>query len=104
MKRLRNYDGFSVVEILIVIIVLAVLGFIGFKVYTMQHKNKGQAVTSNAPSSSNNQSATADNISSSPSIASTGDLDKAGQMLDQNDPGNTNTSDSNQLDSQLLGF
>lgn len=100
MRKGSNQSGFSVVELVIVVAVVAVLGFVGYSVYSRQ-SNKTAATASNAtPGVSSVQSPVASNVSSAPTISSTGDLDKAMATLNQNDPTATNSSDSSQLDSQ----
>ena len=99
MKLRHNQSGFSVFELVVIVAVVAVIGLIGYGVYN-RHQTKVDNNT-NPPVSSQTTAAT---VSSAPSISSTNDLTNAENVLDQNDPGTANNSDSSQLDSQLSGF
>jgi len=95
--------GFSVVEVVIVLVVVSVLGFAGYVVYDRQN-NKTADSTSNVQTGIE-ESPTANDVASPPSsINSTSDLDEAAAMLDNIDPGESNSTDTAQLDSQLSGF
>lgn len=94
-------SGFSHVELVLVIVVITVIGFVGYSIYSRQQSNDG---SSSSETINSNQSATANNVSPAPLIKTSSDLTKAYRILDQNDPGNTNTSDNNQLSNQLSSF
>lgn len=103
MNTRKQQSGFSVFELLLVVVVIAAVGFAGWWVYHDHHKTTTAASTSNTASQS--QSPVASNVSSAPAkISSTSDLDKALQILNQNDPSTANASDNSQLSSQASGF
>jgi hypothetical protein len=96
----KNQKGFAHGLILLVIVVIVIV-IIGWLVYHKHGTTNGStAKTSSGTSSQTSQSRTASNVSTAPTISSTGDLDKALQVLDQNDPSSANASDTNQLSSQ----
>jgi prepilin-type N-terminal cleavage/methylation domain-containing protein len=100
MSVRNNQSGFSVIELAIVLAVVGVLGFVGYNVYNRSHNATTTASTSTPAPSSTVQSPIASNVSSAPTISTTSDLDKSAAMLDQNDPGSANSSDSSELNSQ----
>jgi len=100
MKR-TSQEGFSVVEASIVVLVVGVLGFAGYMVYSRQQNNNKPATTSNSTQTAE-ESPTAD-VGSAPEIKTTGDLTKAEGILDQTDPGSSDT-DAGQLDGETSAF
>lgn len=99
MKLRNNQSGFSVFELAVFVALAAAIGLIGYGVYS-RHQTKIDN-NSNPPVSSPITPAT---VSAAPNISSTNDLTNAQKVLDENDPGTANASDSSQLDSQLNGF
>lgn len=97
--RLRQ-SGFSAVEIVIVVVAALIIGFLGYVFYNSQ-MNK---TASDDTSQTSNESATADDVDTAPSIDSVEDLDEAEATLDKNDPAESSSSDSSQLDSELSNF
>lgn len=92
--KLPNQKGFSIIELLLIIVVVAGLAYAGFKVYdARQTKN----------SAASEQSSTATDVSTAPTIKESTDLDAASKLLDQNDPATSN-QDAAQLDSELANF
>lgn len=94
-------SGFSPVEVLIVVAVVAVLGLVGYTVYNRQQDKTAKTGSTQQLAS---QTPTAEDVKAAPSVSSTGDLDKAMQVLDQTDPGGSNNSDASQLDGQVSNF
>jgi Tfp pilus assembly protein FimT len=90
MSLRNNQDGFSAFELVLLIVVLAVLAVGALRVMNSQH---GTTVSSN--------SVTTAGATKAPAVKDTKDLTTAENVLDQNDPANSNSSDSKQLDSQL---
>lgn len=102
MPYRTNEAGFSVFELVMVIAIVAILGLAGYSIYSRQNaKTTNGSSTSQA---SNSATAKANDVASSPNIRTTSDLDKAAATLDQTDPGGSNNTDANQLDSQLANF
>lgn len=99
MNIRKQETGFAVFELTILLVAIAVIAAVGWRVYD-SHKTK----SSTSAVSSQYQSPKASNVSQAPAISSSTDLDKSQQILDQNDPTTTNSSDSSQLDSQLSTF
>ena len=90
MKSRAKQSSFSAAGLIVVSVVVVALGFVGYTVYSSL--------------SANNESATATDVGSAPEIKSTSDLDQASATLDQTDPGGSNATDANQLDSELSAF
>lgn len=103
MKIHTNQSGFSIVEVLIVVAVVAVLSFVGYTVYDRQQVKTTDS-ESNTTQQITDQSSSATDVKSAPTINSTEDLDKAEAILDQTDPGGSNNVDANQLDSETSAF
>lgn len=99
MRKLSSKAGFSVVEVVVVVAVVAILVALGFAGYNAYH-NQQAKTTGSTGSTSDNQSPVARNVSAAPVVNSTASLDNALSVLDQNDPGTTNATDSSQLDNQ----
>jgi len=97
MKVRSTQSGFSAFELVIVVAVVAILGLVGYTVYSNRQYD---TTTTYQPA----KTSTAGTVPSAPAISSTSDLDKASAVLDQTDIGNSNSSDSSQLDSQLATF
>ncbi len=102
MRIQTNQSGFSIIELTIVLVVVVVLGFVGRSVYDRQQAKT--ASDSGTSQSTNGQSPKASDVASAPNVSSASDLDKAAAVLDKTDPGGSNNSDANQLDSQLSSF
>ena len=100
MKRITQ-AGFSVVEAFIVILVVGVLGLAGYMVYIRQQDNDKPATTSSSTQATE-ESPTAD-VGSAPEIKTTDDLSKAETVIDQTDPGSSET-DAGQLDGETSAF
>lgn len=94
--------GFSAVETVIVILVLGLVGFAGYTVYDRSRDN--EADDNATAQHADEESATADDVSTAPEIDSSADLDVAEAVLDQNDPDNSYDADAAQLDSQTADF
>jgi Tfp pilus assembly protein PilE len=103
MSTHTNQSGFSVVELAIILVVVGVLAFVGYNIYSRQNSNK-TADSSTTSKTAGPEPAKANDVTSAPNIKSTSDLDKASAALDQTDPGGSNNSDANQLDTQLANF
>lgn len=95
MSFAKRQSGFSAVELVIVLAVVAVLGLVGYSVNNRLR---------NKPGSTQNSAAKASDVSAAPEVKSASDLDKASQVLDQNNPGSTNSSDASKLDGELGAF
>ncbi len=93
MKLHSSQDGFSVFELVLVVIVLGIIAIAGLR---LLNANNNLATTTGSTAASPTQKA--------PAVKSTSDLDKAQNTLNQNDPTTTNSSDNNQLNSQLSGL
>lgn len=98
MSLRKSQLGFSAVELTIIVVIVAALALVGYTVYNRQNN---KTATTTQPT---NSQATATDVPSAPAISSTSDLDKASAVLDQVDPGASNSNDSSQLDSQLATF
>lgn len=105
MTSLHKQKGFAIIEPIVILIVIAVVVLAGWTIYHRGHKSApAKSSTSSTAGSAGTQSPTATDVSSAPAVNSTSDLDKAEQVLDQNDPGTANSSDSTQLSSQASNF
>ena len=98
MSLRKNQAGFSAVELFLILVIVGALAFIGYAVY-----NRQKSAVDTGSGSASSQSSVKD-VSSAPAVKSTSDLYKASAVLDQNDPGTTNSSDTSQLDSQTNTF
>lgn len=104
MKLRSNQNGFALFEALTVLIVAGLIGVTGWWVYHRNHNTANSSKTASSNSSSVNTSPVAKNVSTAPQVKTADDLDKALQVLDQNDPSSANSSDTTQLDSQTSAF
>lgn len=95
----RNNSGFALLEILAAVVVVGLIAFAGVKLYGAQ-KDKSLDSDS-ATNSSIKQQQLESSVNSVPQINSSADLDKASRVLDENDPGATNTNDTAQLDKDI---
>ncbi len=99
MKLRKLQQGITAFELMVFVALVAAVALIGYGVY-----NRNQTKNSNNSNPSLSSQTNPADVSTAPTINSTGDLDKASQVLDQNDPTTANSSDSSQLDSQLNAF
>lgn len=99
MKLRKNQSGFAIVELGVIVIVVAAIGLLAYYFYNHNHN-----VYNNDTGLNTSQKTPASNVSSAPAVSSVSDLNSAEQILDQNDPGTANNTDSSQLSSQLNGF
>ena len=99
MRVRNNQSGFSIIEIAIVVVVIGIIGFLGYTFYNNQ-MNK----TASDDSGKTSQSATASDVKSAPAVNSVADLNNAETVLDQTDPGGSNSTDADQLDAELSNF
>ena len=97
MTNQKSQFGFSAIEALIIVVILAIIGAAGWTVY---HRHKTSSGEPASTSLSQAGSAKATNVSTTPAVNSTSDLDNALNTLNQNDPSAANASDSSQLSSQ----
>jgi Tfp pilus assembly protein FimT len=95
MSLRKHQSGFSAAELVLILVVVGIIAVVGYVVYNRQPKT-----TTNVPA----QASQVSDVSSAPTIATTSDLDKALQVLDQNNPGSANSSDTSQLNSQTSSF
>lgn len=100
MKFRSNQPGFTAIEIAIVVVVIGIIGLLGYVVYN----NQVNKTASNNTIQETSQPTTANDVESAPEVNSVEDLDKAEAVLDQTDPGSSNTSDAEQLDAELGTF
>jgi prepilin-type N-terminal cleavage/methylation domain-containing protein len=101
MRSRGNQAGFSAFEVIVAVLVVAIIAVAGCWVYNRNHTAQPGTTQAN---SSDVSSPKATDVSPAPQINNTGDLTKAEQVLDQNDPATANSADSNQLNNQLAGF
>ncbi len=88
----RRQAGFAHLGLLVMILVLVgIVVFAGWRIHSHATKVSSQNVTTVS-------------VPAAPSVSSASDLNTAATTLDQNDPTNSNSSDLNQLDSQLNTF
>lgn len=94
----KRNNGFALLEVIVVVVIVGLVALVGVKVYgAHQDKTANQTGVSQAENQAQLQAATA----SVPEIKSAADLDRASQVLDQNDPGAVNSNDSAQLDKDI---
>jgi len=91
----RSSKGFALLEAVAIVGIVGLIALVGVKVYG-SHKDKSAATTN----SQSQQSAAA----TVPQVKTSADLDKASQVLDQNDPTTANSNDSAQLDRDSSAF
>jgi Tfp pilus assembly protein FimT len=91
MSLRNNQNGFSAFEFVLLIVVLGVLAVGALRVMNSQHGTTTVSSTS----------VTTAGATKAPAVKDTKDLSTAANVLDQNDPANSNSGDSKQLDSQL---
>jgi competence protein ComGC len=81
MKRIRNQQGFAVLELLLIIIILGIIAFVAWRVI-----DANGTVTTTTPA----QSTVSNPV---PAASSAADLDNLGQQLDNTNLNDTTNSD-----------
>ena len=98
MKKLNNPNqaGVGHIALVLVVLVFGAIGFIGYKLYAHPLKpTSGSTAVTQTPAA---------NTAVAPQIKTATDLDKATNVLDQNDPTSTSASDSAYLDAQTAAI
>src|SRR3989344_5473331 len=98
MNDKRWSSVFTFIEVLVVLVIVTMIGLVGYTVYNRQSGNDGSG-----QSSSSSSETEANDVSVAPEIKNASDLDKAQEVLDQNDP-NASGSDASQLEGELSNF
>jgi Tfp pilus assembly major pilin PilA len=93
MKAYRQ-KGFAAIELVLIVVVVAVIAVIGTKLYSNRTK---QVSSSTANPATSQASEINTGVVPAPNIVNASDLDKAQQVLNQNDPSTANNDDSASL-------
>lgn len=102
MTKHAKQQGFALLELVAVVVIIGLVALVGVKVYGA-HKDKALSNETTATTTASQTQVSSDQATV-PQIKSATDLDKASQMLDQNDPDSSNASDSAQLDKDISSF
>jgi prepilin-type N-terminal cleavage/methylation domain-containing protein len=89
---MRKQSGFSVIEIVIGVAVLAIIGFLGYSFYTNSQKSGQDSASQSSVSSSTE------------TIESTADLDKAATTMDDINIDSENDASLTEIDKELAEF
>lgn len=100
MRIRKQQSGFAVVELVLVVVVVAAIVVAGLWVYQKNNDKSDAASNTASENAAQTQSPVANNVSTAPPVKSSSDLDRALNVLDQNDPSTANKADSGMLSAQ----